>query len=367
MRQFPIPFLLAGFALMTGCATSAPPQSPPIELNDAVMPSRARTMLRILAADSMEGRLAATPGYARAATFVAAEMQRIGLAPAGDSGYYQRVAGFRTAQGRLVVLPSFAVWDTIPEAQRVLDVNVVGLIPGADPELKDEVVVVAAHLDHLGVAGRPGARCAAIGADSICNGADDDASGVVTVLETARTIASGAPPRRTIVFIAFTGEEGGPSGSRWYIEHPVRPLAKTVAQLQVEMVARPDSLAGGPGKAWLTGYERSTVGDMLTAAGIAIVADPRPTQNFFRRSDNYRFAMAGIPSHAFSSFGMHTDYHNAGDGAEKADYEHMAEVIRSASKVVRLLADGPRPEWKPGGQPQPPPPAPVPPSPPSPS
>jgi peptidase M28-like protein len=364
MRTFSILSLLAGFVLVTGCATGAPPQSPPIELNDAVAPSRVRTLLRILAADSMEGRQAATPGYARAAKFVAEEMQRIGLTSAGDSGYFQRVAAFRNPQGRLVVLPSFAAWDTIPAGQRVLDVNVVGVIPGVDPELKDEVVVVGAHLDHVGITGRPGARCPAVGADSICNGADDDASGVVTVLETARTLAAGPPPKRTIVFIGFTGEEGGPSGSRWYIEHPVRPIARTVAQFQIEMVARPDSLAGGPGKAWLTGYERSTLGDMLTAAGIAIVADPRPTQNFFRRSDNYRFAMAGIPSHAFSSFGMHTDYHNAGDGAEKADYEHMAEVIRSAAKAVRLLADGPRPEWKPGGQPQPP--APVPPSPPSP-
>jgi len=354
MRTFPILSLLAGCALIAGCATSAPPQSPPIELNDAVMPSRARTMLRILAADSMEGRLAATPGYARAATFVAAEMQRIGLVAAGDSGYYQRVAGFRTAQGRLVVLPSFAAWDTIPEGQRVLDVNVVGMIPGADPELKDEVVVVGAHLDHIGVAGRPGARCTAIGADSICNGADDDASGVVTVLETARTMAAGAPPRRTVVFIAFTGEEGGPSGSRWYIEHPVRPLAKTVAQLQVEMVARPDSLVGGAGQAWLTGYERSTMGALLAAAGIPVVADPRPTENFFRRSDNYRFAIAGIPAHTLSSFGGHSDYHRPGDEADKADFNHMTTVIRSAAKAVRLLADGPRPEWNPGGQPQPP-------------
>ena len=255
--------------------------------------------------------------------------------------------------------PRFAAGDTIPEAQRVRDVHGVGMIPGADPELKDEVVVVAAHLDHLGGAGRPGARCTAIGADSICNGADDDASGVVTVLETARTIASGAPPRRTIVFIAFTGEEGGPSGSRWYIEHPVRPLAKTVAPLQVEMVARPDSLVGGAGQAWLTGYERSTMGALLAAAGIPIVADPRPTQNFFRRSDNYRFAMAGIPAHTLSSFGGHTDYHRPGDEADKADFNHMTTMIRSAARAVRLLADGQRPEWNPGGRPQPPvPPAP---------
>lgn len=352
---------LLAVLLAAGCATSTPPQSPALELNDAVTPSSVRTILRILAADSMEGRLAASPGYARAAKWVGEEMQRIGLVPAGDSGYFQRVAAMRTAQGRLVVLPSFAAWDTIPAGQRVLDVNVVGLIPGVDPELKEEAIVVGAHLDHVGITGRPGARCPAVGADSICNGADDDASGVVTVLEAARTMASGAKPRRTVIFIAFTGEEGGPSGSRWYIEHPVRPIANTVAQFQVEMVARPDSLAGGPGKAWLTGYERSTMGAMLAAGGIAVVADPRPASNFYRRSDNYRFALVGIPSHAFSSFGMHGDYHNAGDEAGKADFDHMAEVIRSAAKAVRLLADGPRPEWNAGGRPVPPPPPPSPP------
>jgi hypothetical protein len=348
---------LAILLLLLGCTPSAPPGQPLLELNDAVQPSRVRTLLRILAADSMEGRQAATPGYARAARFVAGEMQRLGLVPAGDSGYFQRVAARRTPQGRLVVLPDFAAWDTIPAEQRVLDLNVVGLIQGADPELRDEVVVVGAHLDHVGVTGRPGARCPAVGADSICNGADDDASGVVAVLESARVLAGGVRPRRTVVFIAFAGEEGGPSGSRWYIEHPVRPLAQTVVQLQIEMVARPDSLAGGPGKAWLTGYERSNVGEMLAAAGLPVVADPRPAQNFFRRSDNYRFAMAGIPSHALSSFGMHTDYHNAGDGAERADFDHMATVVGEAARAVRLLASGPKPEWKPGGQPTPPPPA----------
>jgi len=359
MRNPVIQSVLVGTFLSAACATTAPPQASPIELNDAVQAPRVRTLLRILAADSMEGRQAASPGYARAAKFVAEEMQRIGLVPAGDSGYFQRMAAFRNAQGRLVVLPSFAAWDTIPEAQRVLDVNVVGVIPGVDPELREESVVIGAHLDHFGITGRPGARCPAVGADSICNGADDDASGVVTVLESARVLATGAKPSRTVVFIAFAGEEGGPSGSRWYIEHPVRPIAKTVAQLQIEMVARPDSLAGGTGRAWLTGYERSTMGQMLAAAGIPVVADPRPAMNFFRRSDNYRFALAGIPSHGLSSFGMHTDYHNAGDGAEKADWDHMATVIRGAAKAVRLLADGPRPEWNPGGRP------PLPPSPPS--
>jgi hypothetical protein len=353
LRGAAFPALLA-----IACGTAAPPAgTPPIELNDAIMPSRVHTLLLTLAADSMEGRLAGSPGYARAAAYVAAEMQRIGLTPAGDSGYFQRIPVGRNAQGRPVLLSGFAAWDRAPADQRRIDVNVVGLLPGTDPVLREEVVLMGAHLDHIGYAGQPGARCTAVGADSICNGADDDASGVVTVLEAARLLAAGVPPKRTVVFIAFTGEEGGPSGSRWYLDHPVRPLARTVAQLQVEMVARPDSMVGGRGKAWLTGYERSTMGPMLQAAGIAVVADPRLAQNFFARSDNYRFALAGIPAHTLSSFAPHPDYHAAGDNPDKSDWDHLAMISREAARAVRLLAEGPKPEWNPGGKPEPRPPA----------
>lgn len=342
---------LAATALVACAGSTVPAPGPE---------ARVERLLGILAADSMEGRLAATPGYARAARFVANEMARIGLQPAGDSGYFQKVAAARNAQGRLVLLPSLAALDTVPADRRVIDVNVVGVIPGADPALASETVVIGAHLDHVGRAGTPRSACRPKGADSLCNGADDDASGVVAVLEAARLVREGARPKRTLVFVAFTGEEGGPSGSRWYIEHPVRPIGSTVAQLQVEMIGRPDSLAGGPGKAWLTGYERSTMGDMLAAAGIPLVADPRPAQSFFTRSDNIRFARIGIPAHTLSSFNLHADYHQPGDEASKADAPHMAAVIAATARAVRLLADGPKPEWKPGGKPEPPAPRPVP-------
>jgi Zn-dependent M28 family amino/carboxypeptidase len=335
------------FVLSAAAACAGSPLPAPIPAD------RVERLLGILAADSMEGRQAGSRGYAKAAAFVAAEMQRIGLVPAGDSGFFQRVPARRNAAGRMSLMPSVAALDTIPAAERLVDVNVVGIIPGGDESLQSEVVVVGAHLDHIGVAGRVGAGCRALGADSICNGADDDASGVVAVLEAARALKSGRPPKRTLVFIAFTGEEGGPSGSRWYIDHPVRPITNTVAQLQVEMIARADSLVGGAGKAWLTGYERSTMGDSMAAAGIPVVLDPRPAQSFFTRSDNIRFARIGIPAHTFSTYNMHSDYHRAGDEASKADYPHMAAVIDAAARAVRLLADGPRPQWKPGGKPEP--------------
>ncbi|MGH7504975.1 MAG: M28 family metallopeptidase, partial [Longimicrobiales bacterium] len=319
-----------------------------------------RALLTALAHDSMQGRRTGTAGADRAARLIADEMIDIGLVAAGDGGnggaadarrnaYLQRVPLMRarTAEGRerLTLRPDDA--DTVPAERRVDDANVIGLIPGSDATLRDEAIVVGAHYDHVGV-GAP------VNGDSIRNGADDDASGVVAVLEIARSLRQGPAPQRTIVFVAFTGEEMGGLGNRHYLAHPVVPLDRTVAELQIEMIGRPDSLAGGTGRAWLTGYDRSTMGDVLRDNGIPIVADPRPDQNFFRRSDNYAFALRGIPAHTLSSFNLHTDYHQPSDEVEDVDFRHMTAVIQAATRAVRILADGERIEWKPGGQPEPP-------------
>lgn len=140
-------------------------------------------------------------------------------------------------------------------------------------------------------------------------------------------------------------------GTRWYVANPVMPLERTVADLQIEMVGRPDAEAGGAGQAWLTGYPRSTVGQRLSEAGLAIIDDPRPTQRFFERSDNIVFACAGIPAHTLSSFGLHGDYHGPGDEVERINFAHMAEVVDAATRAVRLLANGDRPEWIEDGDP----------------
>ncbi|HEU4631776.1 MAG TPA: M20/M25/M40 family metallo-hydrolase [Gemmatimonadaceae bacterium] len=310
-----------------------------------------RRLLGALADDSLQGRRTATPGSEKAARLIAEEFRRIGLQPAGDSGgYLQRVplamgTGRRGRPG-LVLLPSWTAWDSVPGPDRRLGANVLGVIPGSDPTLRDQVVLVDAHYDHLGMdAGR------AVNGDSIFNGADDDASGVVAVIEIARALMAGPPPKRTVVFAATTGEEVGLLGTRWYIEHPAYPLDAMVANLEIEMIGRPDSLAGGAGKAWLTGYERSTMGDALAAAGVPIVADPRPDQRFFERSDNIAFARAGIPAHTLSTFNLHADYHTVDDEVERVDFPHMTRVIQAAVRAVRLLTDGPKPEWKPGGRP----------------
>jgi len=313
-----------------------------------------RTVEFALADDSMEGRNTGRPGSMKAARYIAAEFARAGLQPAGDSGYFQRVPmkdGGRTPTGRLRAagVPSTQALDTVPVERRLYGGNVVGVLTGSDPALRDEVVLVDAHYDHLGVVpSTPTQR------DTVFNGADDDASGTTAVIMIARALAAGPRPKRTVVFLATTGEETGLVGTRWYIAHPVRPLEKTVANLEIEMIGRPDSLAGGAGRAWLTGFERSTMGDQLRENGIPIVADPRPTQCFFERSDNIAFAYLGIPAHTLSTFNLHTDYHQPSDEADRLDYEHMARVIESGARAVRLLADGPTPAWKPNARPVPP-------------
>jgi Zn-dependent M28 family amino/carboxypeptidase len=299
----------------------------------------------------MEGRGTATRGSDRAARFIGETMRTIGLQPAGDSGFFQRVpilvaVDSATKARQLDLLVSWRAFDALPPDRRAVGANVIGIIEGADSALRREVVLIDAHYDHLGI-GRPQ------NGDSIYNGADDDASGVVAVLEIARLIAGGPPPKRTMIFAATTGEEVGLLGTRWYIAHPVRPIESMAANLEIEMIGRPDSLAGGAGKGWLTGYERSTMGDQLKAAGIPLVADPRPAQNFFERSDNIAFALRGIPAHTLSSYNMHTDYHTPIDDMTHVDAAHMAQVISAAARAARILADGPKPEWKPGGRPTP--------------
>ena len=383
-------------------------------------PAMVCRLLSALAADSMEGRATGSRGAHRASRFIAEQFRAAGLESAGDSGYFQRVPLVRSlrpnARSSFELAPSLAARDTFPEARRGSDVNVIARLTGSDPVLKDSVVLVDAHFDHIGLARLPididsmlawqalaapiraeqeawfkssgfsdrasrrgyqpteeertkmtdfSTRFAAIHVnmdsirrvqprprrDSVFNGADDDASGVVAVMEIARRLAAGPRPKRTIVFMTTTGEEVGLLGTRWYMQHPVVPNDALVANLEIEMIGRPDSLSGGKGRAWLTGFERSTMGDIFAANGLPIVPDKRPSQNFFGRSDNIAFARMGIPAHTISSFNLHEDYHQVTDEVRAVDFEHMAAVIDAATKAVDLLASGPAPVWKPGGKP----------------
>lgn len=229
--------------------------------------------------------------------------------------------------------------------------NVIGVLKGVGtperPELAEQCIVFSAHYDHIGLDER-----APEGVDAIHNGADDDASGCAALLELAEAFAAGPPPARTLVFLFATGEEIGLVGTNHYLEHPTVPLERTVCNLNFEMIGRPDALVGGPGKLWLTGFERSNLGPAFAEAGLALVPDPRPDQDFFRRSDNYAFAVRGIVAQTLSSYDLHTDYHKPSDEADTLDWAHLEAAVQAAWIGAQALADGSiDPAWLPGGAP----------------
>lgn len=249
---------------------------------------------------------------------------------------------------RLTSLPIGASADfngTTGEAQKQFTWNAVGKLTGSDPRMKDEAILLSAHMDHLGV------RQSVPGIDKIFNGADDDASGCVAVLELAKVLAAGKKPKRTVYFAFFGSEEAGGFGSQHFVATLPFPKDKLIANLQFEMLGRPDSKVGAD-ELWLTGYERSNLGAELARRGAKLVADPHPDQNFFQRSDNYTLARQGIVAHTVSSFGLHKDYHQASDEFGTIDLNHMTRSIESMVVPVRWLANSTfRPEWVPGKKP----------------
>lgn len=209
--------------------------------------------------------------------------------------------------------------------------NAIGKITGSDPKLAAQTIVLSAHLDHLGVSTKE------TDTDRINNGADDDASGSVAVMELARALAAGKKPKRTIYFVCFGSEEAGGYGSRHFLQTLPFPKENFVANLQFEMIGRPDDKVAAQ-TLWLTGYDRSNLGAELAKRGARLVADPHPEENFFQRSDNYTFARQGVVAHTVSSYGLHKDYHHASDENGKIDFAHMTRSIDSMIKPVRWLA-----------------------------
>lgn len=318
--------------------------------------ARLERTLGVLAADSLEGRMTGTRGSAMAADFIAAEMERYGLAPAFGESYFQPVAMVRVrdSEGRSrLALEMGDLPDGMEVQEALTDVNVGGVLVGGDPHRAHEVVVMTAHFDHVGVRPPPAGSPAEAEGDSIYNGADDDATGVAAVLEVARSMARGDPPARTVLFLLITGEEMGILGTRWYLAHPVFPLEEVVANLNVEMLGRPGPEYGGRGVGWITGYERSTLGQMLTDAGLAVKPDPFPDRGLFFGSDNIGFAMEGIPAHTVSSSDLHEDYHTPDDEVDRIDFRSMTRVVETLLEAVRILADGEAPVWNEGGRPEP--------------
>ncbi len=214
--------------------------------------------------------------------------------------------------------------------------NVIGILHGSDVELSQQAIIFSAHLDHLG--SRKNASD-----DSIYNGADDNASGVTGVLELADAFAAlPTAPKRTMIFVAFWGEERGLLGSKFLVENPIWPLGKVVANINLEMIGRPE--AGANGKAWMTGWEHSDLGELMRVGAERVDVDvfehPQFSNRLYRASDNWPFVQAGVIAHSFSAGSLHNDYHQPTDEWEKLDLRHMTIVIRGLFAGSLPIADG---------------------------
>jgi hypothetical protein len=219
--------------------------------------------------------------------------------------------------------------------------NVIGVLPGTDPVLKDTYVILSAHYDHVG-----------INNGEVFNGANDNASGTASVIEVANALATlKQRPRRSIVFLTVWGEELGMLGSSYYGRHPVFPIAKTVANLNLEQMGRTDDKEGPQiDRAALTGFDFSSVGTTLARIGAAmdikIFKHEQFSDMFFDRSDNQALAKHGIPAHTLSVAYEYADYHGKDDTWDKLDYDNMARITRMVAVGTHTLAnDTAAPTW----------------------
>ncbi len=293
-----------------------------------------------LASDALHGRGSASRDEHIAATWAASLFESFGLEPAGDNGTFLQKAPLpdplpERLQKRL---------EKYENTPRTETWNAVAVLRGSDSKTRQDAILLTAHLDHLGIG-------PAVNGDTIYNGADDDASGTTAVIELARMLSQGSRPKRTIIFALFGSEEIGGYGNRYFIEHSPVPLDHNVANLEFEMIGRPDA-AVPAGNFWLTGFERSNLGPTLAKHGAHLAGDPHPEQKFFQRSDNYALAKRGVIAQTVSSFNLHKDYHQPSDEISKLDIPYMTTVISSMVKPIEWLANTDwKPAWNPGGKP----------------
>jgi len=290
--------------------------------------------LYVIASDEMEGRDTGSPGQKKAGEYMINYYKALGISyPKALGSYYQKVpADFMKKRGG----------GNLPDSE-----NILAFIEGS--EKPEEIVVVSAHYDHVGTKN-----------GVVYNGADDDGSGTVGVMEIAKAFQSakkaGNGPKRSILFLHVTGEEHGLFGSEYYTDNPVFPLANTVVDLNIDMIGRDDPENRGKQYVYVIGSEMlSSELKVINEAANRNTNnlelnykydDPNDTQRLYYRSDHYNFAKNNVPV-AFFFDGIHEDYHKPTDDVEKIDYELLkkrtqlvfATAWEIANRPARIVVD----------------------------
>lgn len=284
-----------------------------------------------LASDELEGRNGGYPGNDKAVEYIEKVYKDAGLKPVGDKGEDDK-----PTYRQKVRIGKKESWNTA------------ALLEGSDEKLKDEIVVVGGHHDHVGTAdqGHWGRLGRPADDDRIWNGADDNASGTSTVMALAKAFGkSGLKPKRSILFMTFTFEEGGLHGSRWYCDKPLFPLEKHVAMLNLDMVGRNPNkpvqvygLGTEDGDAWEKALEAACGKTKLKARTF------QGTSIGGGDSDHSSFRAKNIPVLFFFT-GFHADYHRVSDHAEKLDYPNMECIGRTSMYLLWSWANGEKPKF----------------------
>lgn len=263
-----------------------------------------------LSSDAMEGRALFTPGIEKASAFIEGEFKRIGLT------YYKELQSYRQ--------------DFLIKGKNAN--NVIGIIPGKSKP--NEYVIFSGHFDHLGMKES--------GDDKVFNGANDDASGITAVITLAEYFKKKNDNARTLIFVAFTGEETGGYGSAFF-SNSIN-ADEVVAMFNIEMIGTDSKW--GKNSAYITGFERSDFGTILqknlVGSGFNFYQDPYPEQQLFYRSDNARLAALGVPAHTISTSKMDVEpnYHKLSDEISTLDMDNMTEIIKSIAISSQTIISG---------------------------
>jgi Zn-dependent M28 family amino/carboxypeptidase len=284
------------------------------EINKIITKKYVDGLIKTLSSDDMQGRATFSPGIDKAATFIESEFKSIGLKPLdGATGFRQSFVKDSTDKRPLF--------------------NVVGVIPGKSKA--NEIVVFSGHYDHLGIIKDDPT-------DTIANGADDDASGTTAMIALARYYKNLNNNERTLIFVAFTAEEIGGFGAR-YFSKQLNP-DQVVAMFNIEMIGKESKF--GKNAAFITGFERSDFGKILqkNLAGTEFTfhPDPYPEQQLFYRSDNATLAALGVPAHTISTDQIDTDklYHTVKDEYASLDTENILATIKAIAKSAISIVNG---------------------------